>query len=177
MEPTFYFVAHVQVSYNTATTQFQRFKNLTAGAVHTDIIKYEDKKYLTFIAHFSEPRDFKTLEGQLRFYYGGKSKVLKVDYSKTDLPTCYYSAYLLPDLASAQKHNGFYETKVALLRTALALIITKPITAINNYECSVVIEFPDHDIREVDQVNLLKAMERIPHKTLMASRPIPKQEE
>ena len=168
--PTFFFVAHVQVGYNTATAQYDRFKKITAGAVHTDIIRYQEKKYLTFIAHFDKPMNFKAFEGQLRFYYGGKSKVLKVDYSTTNQATYYYSAYLLPNLTSKQKHYGFYSQKIALLRAAAALITVKPVFTINNYECSVLIELSDRDIRQEDILNLKNAMVPIPHQIFMTSR-------
>lgn len=170
MDPTFYFVAHVRVKYNTAPAQYQKFKDIMVGATNTDIIRYEDRQYLTFIAHFDTKPDFKLLEGRLRACYGGKSKVLLVHYSTKDVPTFYYSAYILPNLTTSQKHYGFYDKKKAAINAALALVTPKPQKILNNYECSVLVELESKDLRPEDILNINRVMQEVPHHTFMTSR-------
>lgn len=168
--PTFFFVAHVMVKHNTAKEKYQHFQEITTGSIVADILKYQDKKYLTFVAHFDAPQDFRLLEIKLRSRYGGKSKVFKVDYSTTDHPTYYYSTCLVPNMTHSQKHHGFYDQKSALLRAAVALITAKPKLVINYYECSALIEFPDHDIRQEDIASLQNILQTIPNHVIMTSR-------
>lgn len=176
MNPTFYFVAHVRVKYNTAPAQHQKFKDIMVGAIHTDIIRYEDRQYLTLVAHFDTKQDFKLLEGRLRACYGGKSKVLLVHYSTKDVPTFYYSAYILPNLTPFQKHYGFYDKKKAAINAVLALITAEPKKVFDNYECSVLVEFENKDLRPEDIQNINKVLQEVPHHTFMTSRNLEKKE-
>lgn len=175
-KPTFYFVAHVRVKYNTGQTQYQKFKDIMIGATHTDIIRYEDRQYLTFIAHFDTKQDFKLYEGRLRACYAGKSKVLAVHHSTKNIPTFYYSAYILPNLTTSQKHYGFYDKKKAAINAALALVTPMPQKILNNYECSVLVGFENNDLRPEDIQNINRVMQEVPHHTFMTSRDLAKKE-
>ena len=128
--------------------------------------------YVTFVATFNESIDYKNVKGKLSYFYGGKSKILSIHHSSTDKPVYFYSTYLLQDFTPLQKHNAIPKQKHDIIRAVLALITSKPMMQANVYDCSVLIEIPDHDIRPEDIESLGCVLRDTPHHVFMASRGI-----
>lgn len=170
-KPEFFFIAHVLVKYNTAKSQLENFKKQTPTATNAYMVKSPTNPlYLTLIATFSEPADFGSIKRKLSYFYGGKSKLLKVHHSTTDTPTYFYSAHLIQNFTPFQKHNNLPEQKHSLVKAALALIVTKPTVEFNVYDSSVLVEFPDRDLRPEDITSINNVLCSIPHHALLISR-------
>lgn len=170
-KPAFFFVAHVLVKHNGAKSQLENFKKLTPTATNHNVVKSPTNPlYVTFVATFDEVVDFIDIKNKLTYYYGGKSKILKVHHSTTDTPTYFFSAHLVQNFTPLQKHNNLPEQKHDLVRAVLALIATKPKIEANVYDASVLVEFPDHDVREEDVENIKNVLHSIPQLALLTSR-------
>ena len=170
-KPAFFIVAHVLVRHNSANSQLQNFKKLVPTAAECYMVKSPSNPlYITLVATFAEVVDFESIKGKLTYFYGGKSKILKVHHSTTDTPTYFYSAHLVQNFTPFQKNNNLPEQKHDLVRAVLALIATKPKIEANVYDTSILVEFTDQDLRDEDITNINKILLTIPHHALLVSR-------
>lgn len=179
--PAYFLVAHVLTKHNGAKFQFKNFKKLVPTATDTDIIKSPiNPRYVTFVATFDVAVDFDSIKKKLPATYGGTksstmSKVLDVQYSTTDKPSYFYSAYLIQNFTLHQRHNGFAQQKQELVKAAIALVATKPKVICTLYASSVLVEIVDHDIRPEDIANINRTLTNMPHLALLASRELKKE--
>jgi len=126
--PSYFFVAHCQVGYRATKRQMMNLQKLAPAAKIFATTSSNNPRLATFIAIFLEPVDFEDLRQKFSYFFGGKSKILSVHHSGTEVfpnldmePTCFYSAHLVQDYTRTEQNNGRVAADQAKIATTLAL--------------------------------------------------------